>query len=230
MTEPSIPRVGILQPRSPATARTAAPSGHDPLHACPLLSPQRRGPVPSTRLPVAVAAAAVIALASAGCSSRPSSGPSTAGATGQRTINVAMVDNAYQPDTPITVATGDKVKFVFHNTGKLPHEAVLGDVAAQNAHEQEMAKPGGMGGMDHGSATPAPLTSLQAGPPRSPTRSPPPASSSSAATTQAITRQCTSRCLSADARPTGCVLVGRTGELRTGTQVRGGVSADEPPP
>jgi len=106
--------------------------------------------VPSTRLPVAVAAAAVIALASAGCSSRPSSGPSTAGATGQRTINVAMVDNAYQPDTPITVATGDKVKFVFHNTGKLPHEAVLGDIAAQNAHEQEMAKPGGMGGMDHG--------------------------------------------------------------------------------
>ncbi|GAC1599514.1 MAG: hypothetical protein NVS3B21_26090 [Acidimicrobiales bacterium] len=63
-----------------------------------------------------------------------------------------MVDNAYQPSSPITVAKGETVKFVFHNSGKLPHEAILGDTAAQDAHEQEMAKPGGMGGMEHGSS------------------------------------------------------------------------------
>ena len=62
-----------------------------------------------------------------------------------------MVDNAYQPASPITVAKGETVKFVFHNAGKLPHEAVMGDMAAQDAHEKEMAQPGGMGGMGHGS-------------------------------------------------------------------------------
>ncbi|GAC1601104.1 MAG: hypothetical protein NVS3B21_28550 [Acidimicrobiales bacterium] len=62
-----------------------------------------------------------------------------------------MVDNAFLTTSPITVTKGQTVKFVFHNTGKLPHEAVMGDMAAQEAHEQEMAKSGGMGGMDHGS-------------------------------------------------------------------------------
>ena len=62
-----------------------------------------------------------------------------------------MVDNAYQPASPITATKGETVKFVFHNTGKLPHEAIMGDMAAQDAHEQEMAKSGGMGDMGHGS-------------------------------------------------------------------------------
>lgn len=116
---------------------------------------------------VGTALVAVAALGISGCSSNSSSSgsSSTEASTALKTIDISMVDNAYQPATPITVAKGDKVKFVFHNAGKVPHEAVLGDAAAQDAHEQEMMQSGGMGGMggmNHG-ATHADSVDVAAG-------------------------------------------------------------------
>lgn len=102
-------------------------------------------------IPFAASLAAAGLLVVAGCSSSSQNAKSPAGGNA-RTVDISMVDNAYQPATPITVAKGETVKFVFHNTGKLPHEAILGDNATQDAHEKEMASPGGMGGMDHGSS------------------------------------------------------------------------------
>lgn len=105
------------------------------------------------RIPVAAAVAAAGLLVVAGCSSRSSRSASSSAAAGVRTVDISMVDNAYQPASPISATKGETVKFVFHNNGKLPHEATLGDMAAQDAHENEMAKPGGvggMGGMGHG--------------------------------------------------------------------------------
>ncbi len=66
----------------------------------------------------------------------------TAGAVttvaGPRTVNVDMADIKF--DTPsVDAKVGETVRFVFHNQGKLTHEAVIGDRAAQDAHEQLMA-------------------------------------------------------------------------------------------
>ena len=60
-----------------------------------------------------------------------------------------MRDIAYSP-TAVTVKKGDTVRFVFVNKGKLPHDAFIGDEAAQADHEEEMrAADGEHGG--HGS-------------------------------------------------------------------------------
>ena len=106
-------------------------------------------------VPFAFALAASVLIVVAGCSSNSSGSASSSAGAGVRIVDISMVDNAYQPASPITVAKGETVKLVFHNAGKLAHEAILGDMAAQDAHEQEMAKSsgmGGMGGMEHGSA------------------------------------------------------------------------------
>jgi uncharacterized cupredoxin-like copper-binding protein len=65
---------------------------------------------------------------------------STAAAT--RTVDVVMKEFAYEPAS-VTVAPGETVKFVFKNEGKILHDALIGDEAAQQAHEQEM-RAGGM--------------------------------------------------------------------------------------
>lgn len=74
-----------------------------------------------------------------------------------RTVEVEMVDNAFEP-TEVEVAAGETVRFVFSNTGAVVHDAVIGDEAAQEEHEDEMraaeettTSEGEMGGMDHGS-------------------------------------------------------------------------------
>jgi len=70
-----------------------------------------------------------------------------------RVVNVAMRDIAYDP-AAVTVKAGETVRFVFNNEGKLPHDAFIGDEAAQVEHEKEMreadadGKGGGHG--DHG--------------------------------------------------------------------------------
>jgi uncharacterized cupredoxin-like copper-binding protein len=64
-----------------------------------------------------------------------------------RTVEVEMRDIAYAP-TALAVRAGETVQFVFRNTGEIPHDAFLGDEAAQAEHEKEMR--GGGGGMgDH---------------------------------------------------------------------------------
>jgi uncharacterized cupredoxin-like copper-binding protein len=75
-----------------------------------------------------------------------------------RTVEVAMVDNAFEP-TDVEVEAGETVRFVFRNEGAVVHDAVIGDEAAQDEHEDEMraaeetttsGTEGEMGGMDHG--------------------------------------------------------------------------------
>ena len=74
-----------------------------------------------------------------------------------RTVEVAMVDNAFEP-TEVAVEPGETVRFVFRNEGAVVHDAVIGDESAQDEHEDEMraaeetttsGSDGDMGGMDH---------------------------------------------------------------------------------
>jgi uncharacterized cupredoxin-like copper-binding protein len=85
-------------------------------------------------------------------STAASSGPS-AGA-GPRTVEIEMVDIAFKPGS-VAVERGETVRFVFSNSGAATHDAVIGDQAAQDAHEEEMRAAGqaddGMGDMGHAS-------------------------------------------------------------------------------
>lgn len=68
-----------------------------------------------------------------------------------RTIEIAMVDIAFQP-TAVTVQADETVRFVFTNDGTVEHEATFGDETEQEAHAEEMraAEATGMGSMDMG--------------------------------------------------------------------------------
>ena len=54
-----------------------------------------------------------------------------------RTVDVEMVDIAFEPDT-LEVVRGETVTFVFTNTGEVAHDAFIGDDEAQADHEAEM--------------------------------------------------------------------------------------------
>jgi uncharacterized cupredoxin-like copper-binding protein len=81
---------------------------------------------------IALIGSAVLLLAACGDTD---DGGSASGAT--RTIEVDMVDTAFEPDR-LDVEQGETIRFVFTNTGDLPHDAFIGDEAAQADHEQEM--------------------------------------------------------------------------------------------
>jgi len=72
----------------------------------------------------------------ASCGSTDGS-PSTAGAGDARTVEVEMRDIAFAP-TAVDVRAGEKVRFVFRNTGRVAHDAFIGDLAAQDDHAKEM--------------------------------------------------------------------------------------------
>ena len=80
-----------------------------------------------------------------------STSTSGAAASPSRTVDIDMVDIAFQPKT-LSVQRGERVEFVFHNRGKIAHDAFIGDTAAQVDHEKEMreAKEGSMAGHDTG--------------------------------------------------------------------------------
>ena len=69
-----------------------------------------------------------------------------------RTLQVDMNDTMrFTPDL-LQVAAGETLKLVVQNSGKLPHEMVLGSEAALKAHAIEMKQSTGhSGGHDHGS-------------------------------------------------------------------------------
>lgn len=70
---------------------------------------------------------------------------------GTRTVGITMRDIAFDP-AELTVRTGEEVRFVFENEGKLVHDAFIGDEAAQGEHEKEMREAdaaGGGGGHGH---------------------------------------------------------------------------------
>ena len=87
--------------------------------------------------PVAMAVSALVA----GCGS---GGTKASG----RTVNVEMRDIAYSP-TQLDIRAGETVRLVFHNTGKVAHDAFVGDSKAQDDHEMEMRQAGDMGEMHH---------------------------------------------------------------------------------
>lgn len=63
-----------------------------------------------------------------------------------RTIEVVASDDfSFDPDE-ITVSAGETITFRVINDGKLAHDFVLGDQAAQDEHEEEMAE---MEDMEH---------------------------------------------------------------------------------
>ncbi|HEV7865520.1 MAG TPA: plastocyanin/azurin family copper-binding protein [Acidimicrobiia bacterium] len=92
----------------------------------------------------------MVAVVSGACGGGSHHSPSSDGAApAGRTVDVEMRDIAYEPTT-VSVRAGETVKFVFHNTGQIVHDAFLGDEAAQAAHEKEM-RGGGSGDMNmHG--------------------------------------------------------------------------------
>ena len=75
------------------------------------------------------------------------------GADAARTIEIDMVDIAFEPSS-IDVEAGETVRFVFSNDGEAVHEGYLGDEHAQEEHDVERSGDGDeveeMDGMDHG--------------------------------------------------------------------------------
>ncbi len=57
-----------------------------------------------------------------------------------RTIEVQAADNMRYTPSAISVRRGETVKFVVKNTGKLPHEFVLGDAQTLKEHAEVMRR------------------------------------------------------------------------------------------
>lgn len=93
------------------------------------------------RFVTALGAAAALLLAACG---DDDSDTATTG-SGTRTIEIEMRDIEFSPDE-VSVEPGETVRFVFENTGEIPHDAFIGDEAAQDEHEREMREADGDGG------------------------------------------------------------------------------------
>ena len=74
-----------------------------------------------------------------------------------RMVDVTMRDIMFDPPA-VTVKDGETVTFVFHNAGKIRHDAFLGDEAAQAEHEKKMMTGPTMGHMDDDSISVEPGT------------------------------------------------------------------------
>lgn len=82
-----------------------------------------------------LAALLVAALATAACRTGepPVRGGLPEDTPVDQTIEVGMADLAFEPEA-ISLKPGTTVRFVFHNEGRLPHQALFGDEAAQEAY------------------------------------------------------------------------------------------------
>ena len=95
--------------------------------------------------PVVLAAAVV--LVAAACGGDDDETASGAEDTPDRVVEVEMTDRLkFTPET-LAVAGGETIKFVFKNTGKLTHDALIGDSHIQQEHEVGAAA--GEGHDDH---------------------------------------------------------------------------------
>ena len=80
-----------------------------------------------------LAALAVGAVVLAACA------PAASDQTAVHEVRVTMTDELrFEPDA-VTVAAGETVRFVVHNTGASDHEFLIGDEAAQDKFAAEMA-------------------------------------------------------------------------------------------
>lgn len=61
-----------------------------------------------------------------------------------RTIEVKMDDTMRFTPSAIQVKAGETIRFFIKNTGKIPHEMVIGTLADMKAHAAEMKKMPGM--------------------------------------------------------------------------------------
>ena len=84
-----------------------------------------------------IATAGIAALVTAGCGGSGGDDQSQSGAAAARTVDVDMVDTAFQP-AMVTATAGERIRLAFRNKGSAAHDAFIGDVAAQADHEQEM--------------------------------------------------------------------------------------------
>jgi uncharacterized cupredoxin-like copper-binding protein len=101
-----------------------------------------------TRL-IPLAAVAVLAAACStggGSPATASAAPSAPAATSVAAtrVDVTLSDALKIDPAAMTVPAGQPVTFVVTNKGTVLHEFVLGDEAAQMAHDKEMADAGGM--------------------------------------------------------------------------------------
>src|SRR3546814_7454581 len=78
-------------------------------------------------------------------------GESANAAAADRTIEIAMGDNFYEPER-LTIGAGETVRFVLKNDGEFLHEFNLGTAAMHAAHQKEM-----MTMMEQGVLTPTGL-------------------------------------------------------------------------
>lgn len=90
-----------------------------------------------TKMVLLLGALAAVVL-SACSTTAPESGGTGAGTPGVRTIHVKALDSLRFEPASITVAAGERVRFVVANEGSSTHEFVLGDEDTQMEHEQEM--------------------------------------------------------------------------------------------
>lgn len=85
---------------------------------------------------VLVVTIAGIALLAAACGGDVED-TSSAGSGSTRTVEIDMVDIAFEPDR-LEVGAGETVRFVFTNRGEVAHDAFIGNADAQVDHEAEM--------------------------------------------------------------------------------------------
>jgi len=91
-----------------------------------------------------------VALLAAACGNDTATG--TDGSGDVRSIDVDMVDNAFEP-AHLEVSKGETVRFEFTNHGQVAHDAFIGDTGAQTDHAAEMPDAQHQGGHgDHGAA------------------------------------------------------------------------------
>lgn len=75
----------------------------------------------------------------------------------KRTIHVELTDGMrFVTKTPLQIRRGETVRFVVRNSGRLPHEFSLGDVAFQKQHAAEMKQQPHMEHSDPNTVTVAP--------------------------------------------------------------------------
>ncbi len=86
--------------------------------------------------------------------------PAVAPAGEDRTVEVEMRDIAFAPTT-VDIRAGEKVRFVFKNTGRVTHDAFIGDEAAQEDHEREMREGHGNHGKGSNAVSVAPGKTAQ---------------------------------------------------------------------
>lgn len=93
--------------------------------------------------PTAIVGLLLVVGLTAGCSVAATKVPTTSAGPTSR-IEVKLTDGLRIEPATLAVRPGATVTFVVTNTGRIEHEFQVGDAAAQEAHEREMAAKGTM--------------------------------------------------------------------------------------